>query len=228
MKKTLIRIVALLMVLSCAITLFGCAEEEEPTRRRRNPTKETTEETISLPIEQEATWPINDTVPAETEKETVAPTETTAAPALEEKSLIPGSAQLPATQLLDYTYEQLRKLEWSSSNTQEGEMWVLQAKSCWTDFTFVFHGEYLDPNAKPSFLTIDDLDGDGYAYVAQGIKINDPASGMPSSIQDKIAAMDGGFYAMAVLDGFSATMMFLETRDMQPGTLCNVQFRQEV
>ena len=226
MKRVLIRFAILLMALSCAFTLFSCREEEESSFS--NLIKEATVETTELPTEVETTCPVSETVPVVTEAETVATTEATTEPPLEETSTIPGSEQLPATVLLGYTFGQLRELEWTRSSTIEGEMWVLQAKSCWTDFTFIFRGEYLDHTAKPAFLTIEDPDGDGYAYVAYGIKINDTASVFPTAVQEKIAPADNGFYAMAVLDGVSTTLMFRRTRDMQPGKLYNVQFQQEI
>ena len=43
-----IRIIALLMALACAVTLFGCEAEEDSSIRRRTSRKETTEEYAEL------------------------------------------------------------------------------------------------------------------------------------------------------------------------------------
>lgn len=232
MKKVLIQTVALLMAL---VTMIGCKADPSKLlvvteKVTENVTEAQTDAvTETQPVTEAETIPVViETIPEETEAQTEAVTEEVTEPQVEEIPTIPGSEQLPATALLNYTYSQLRALEWTRSSTQEGEIWLLQAKSCWTDFTFMFYGEYLDPNAKPTFLTIDDPDGDGYAYVAEGIKINDTAADLPAEIQEKIMPMDSGFCVMAMLDDVSATMMFYSTRDRKPGKLYNIQFQQEV
>lgn len=193
-----IRLIALLMALCCAVTLFGCeAEEEESIRRKRKSSnKETTEEYTEATGEV-----IFEDVTEERITETTAPVDPP------KSGYAPGSYFMPAIELMDLTYLELTELPWNKQKTQDGERWILQAESCDSTFIIVFDGDFQDPYTKPSVINIEDSTGKGYAYVTEDIQLGDRAEWM-NSIKDQIGPMDGGLYASVTLDGCAMDLLF--------------------
>lgn len=223
MKKTLIRLLALVMALSCAFTLFGCAEEDETSSRRRRKNRQETTEEYAQPEDftGDALWEEPETTAQyhsqKDEKEESAV----------ERHADPGSIQLPACELFSYSFGMLQELNWDSTEIQSDERWIMQCTIGGTRFTFVFDGEYKAPDAKPVVLSVDDMDGSSRAYISYDIQLGDAADIMPNEVADMIDPMDGGFYAELLLYGIPVTLMFHEAPDMDPGHLYFAQFRQE-
>ena len=232
MKKTLIRIMALLMALSCAITLFGCQEEEDSIRRKKSKKKDRTEEvmdyeqTVGFEEETEQAW--GEKVPEQSRDEKVDRVEVTTAPPLVEQLPEPGNIQLPAVDLMEYSYATLTRLRWDSSETENGEKWIFRAESWKTSFTFVFEGDYKNPDAKPIVLTVDDLEEDGFAYITQNMQINDDGYRIPDELLSDIDLMDGGLCATCILNGYNTNLLFVgEIDKVDDAVLYCVQMRRE-
>ena len=232
MKKTLIRLLALLMALSCAFTLFGCAEEEETSSRRRRKNRQETTEEYAQPEdftgvreepETTAQYHGQKDEKVESAVDTTKPQKESAV----ERHADPGSIQLPACELFSYSFGMLQELNWDSTETWSDERWIMQCTIGGTRFTFVFEGEYKAPDAKPVVLSVDDLDGSSRAYISYDIQLGDAADIMPNEVADMIDPMDGGFYAELLLYGIPVTLMFHEAPNMDPGHLYFAQFRQE-
>lgn len=207
------RIIALLMAFLCAVTLFGCAEEEEPDSiRRRRPKKEVTEATELV---------------EEPEQTTQVAEETTAPP--EEESDVPGSSGMPAALLMEMSYKELLQLQWDSSKSWSFENWFFQATSCDCTFTFVFKGKFKDPNAKASILNIERQEAKGFAYVTEDIQLGTLAEQLPDDVVEKIGPMDGGVYATVTVNGYDTDLLFDGEMDkLDSALLYFVQLRQEL
>ena len=219
MKKTLTRMIALLMVLSCAFTLFGCAEEEETSSRRRKSRKETTEEYSAFDENAEGT---EEALPENTP---TVPGPHQDAPPVE---YVPGSYGMPAIELMELTYDELSKLRWDYAETEDGERWLFRTSSCSCNFMFVFDGEFQDPSAKPAVMNIEDTYDNGYAYLTQDIQICNAAYQLPDEIAEKIGPMDGGLSASFILNGYEVDILFdgdMEHAD--EATMHLIQVRQE-
>ena len=221
MKKALTRMIALLMVLSCAFTLFGCAEEEETSSRRRKSRKETTEEYSAFDENAEA----EGTEEALPENTPTVPGPHQDAPPVE---YVPGSYGMPAIELMELTYDELSQLRWDYAETEDGERWLFRTSSCSCDFMFVFDGEFQDPSAKPAVMNIEDAQDNGYAYLTQDIQICNAAYQLPDEIAEKIEPMDGGLSASFILNDYPVDILF--DGDMDHAGDANmylIQVRQE-
>ena len=221
MKKTLTRMLALLMVLSCALTMFGCAEEEESSSRRRKSRKETTEEYSAFDENAEA----EGTEEALPENTPTVPGPHQDAPPVE---YAPGSYGMPAIELMELTYDELSQLRWDYTETEDGERWLFRADCCSCSFMFVFDGEFQDPSAKPAVMNIEDTYDNGYAYLTQDIQICHAAYQLPDEIAEKIEPMDGGLSASFILNGYEVDILFdgdMEHAD--EATMHLIQVRQE-
>jgi len=214
MKKTMIRLIALVMALLCAATLFGCAEEEEDsTRRKRKSSKKETTEDVYIEEELSEEQAVGIYKPEETKKnkdqktekdEEVAVTSEPKTAAVEDQLPDPGTIQLPAANLLDYDYDTLCKLNWFTLQTEKmDDRWILTTNMDGATFTFVFK----DLNSKPIVLTVEDLNDKSGVYVTYDIQLGDTASELPNEVRSAIGAMDGGLYASATINGYSADFM---------------------
>lgn len=229
-----IRIIALLMALACAVTLFGCEAEEDSSIRRRKSRKETTEEYAELEdTVGEALW---EEQQEETEKswgqvdEKVEQTEETTEPKTDTvvDYRIPGDYSTPAVELMDIPYETLSQMRWATPKTWADERWFFQAKSCDCTFTFVYEGEYKDPDAKPIILNIERQENKGQAYVTQDIQLGDIVAWLPGEVQELVGPMDGGLYASLVIDGYSVDLLFDGEMDAKDdGKMYFAQLRRE-
>ena len=198
MKKTLIRIIALLMALSCAITLFGCQEEEDSIRRKRSKKKESTEEvmdyneTVGFEEETEQAW-----------GEKADRVEATTAPIVEQWP-DPGTTQMPISVLFDYNYDTLCSLNWFTLQTENaGDRWILTTEMNGATFTFVFK----DLNSKPFVLTVDDFTGSSNLYITYDMQLGDTAGELPTEVYNAIEPMDGGLSASIFINSYSADLM---------------------
>lgn len=210
MKKVWIRLIAVLMALSCAIILFGCEEEDDSSIRRKK--KETTEEYADLEdtvgeafreetkhnarAEQEETKKNWGQVDEKVEAETTAP--------LVDAKVDPGSIQLPAVELFDYDYDRLCKLDWFTLQTEKmDDRWILTTELSGATFTFVFK----DLISKPIILTVEDFNGTSDIYVTYDIQLGDTAELLPNDVRSAIGPMDGGLYASFTINGYNADLM---------------------
>ena len=209
MKKTLIRIIALLMALSCAITLFGCQEEEDSIRRKKSKKKETTEEvmdyneTVGLEEETEQAW--GEKVPEQSLDEKVDRAEATTAPPVVERLPDPGTIQMPISVLFDYNYDTLCSLNWFTLKTEptlDGR-WVLTTEMNGATFTFVFN----DLNATAYVVTVDDNDGSSNLYITYDMQFGDTADELPSEVYEELGPMDGGVCAPCIINGHDADIL---------------------
>ena len=229
MKKTLIRIVALLMALSCAITLFGCQEEEDSIRRKKSKKKESTEEVMdyneAVGFEEETEQAWGEKVPEQPRSETVDRVETTTAPPAVEQRPDPGTIQMPISELFDYNYDTLCSLNWFTLQTEKSEdRWVLTTEMNGATFTFIFK----DLNSKPSVLTVDDYGGKSNLYITYDMQLGDTADELPTEVYNAIAPMDGGLYASIFINGYSADLMLDGDMDrVDDAVVFLVQIRRE-
>ena len=230
MKKTLIRIIALLMALSCAITLFGCAEEEEDSiRRKKSKKKETTEEvmdyneTVGLEEETKQAW--GEKVPEQSRDEKVDRVEVTTAPPIVEQQPDPGTIQMPISVLFDYNYDTLCSLNWFTLQTEKSDdRWVLTTEMNGATFTFVFK----DLNSKPFVLTVDDIGGKSNLYITYDMQLGDTADELPTEVYNAIEPMDGGLSASIFINGYSADLMLDGDMDnVNRAVVFLVQIRRE-
>ncbi len=225
MKKVWTRLIAVLMALSCAITLFGCAEEDDSSIRRRKSKKETTEdvsdfeETMDEVLweEQEETKKNWGQVDEKVEAETTAP--------LVDAKVDPGSIQLPAVELFDYDYDTLCKMNWLWLTTERSDnRWVLTTEIDDATFTFIFE----DLDSKAIVLTVDDWTNSSQVYISYDIQLNDTAQWLPNDVQKEIGPMDGGLYATGTLNGYEADFLFDGDMDnVDEAVLYCVQLRRE-
>ena len=220
MKKTLIRIIALLMALSCAVTLFGCQEEEESSiRRRKSKKKETTEdvmdynETVGFEEETEQAW-----------GEKADRVEATTAPLVEQRP-DPGTIQMPIAELFDYNYDTLGTLNWFTLQTENMEdRWILTTEMNGATFTFVFK----DLNSKPFVLTVDDFTGSSNLYITHDMQLGDTADELSTEVYNAIEPMDGGLSASIFINGYSADLMLDGDMDrVDDAVVFLVQIRRE-
>lgn len=214
MKKTLIRLIALLMALSCAVTLFGCEEEDNSSIRRRKSKKESTEEVSD----------VGETVGESQWAEQTEAREETTAPVVE-VMVDPGSIQLPAAELFDYDYDTLCKMNWLWLTTEKSDnRWILKTEVDNATFTFIFE----DLDSKAIVLTVDDLTNSSEVYISYDIQLNDTAQLLPKDIQNKIGTMDGGLFASCTLNGYEADFLLDgEMDNMDDAVLYCVQIRRE-
>lgn len=232
--KTMLRTIALLLIIGVTMGLLGCElgklqagfEDKEQDREdsqqiERIPetteTVEQTEDTTTLPPETE---PVENTeaaatLPPETEPETLGK---------------PGSKKLPAVELFQLTYGQIKTLEWEETEVSDLEngTWMLRTETeDETGYCFVFPGDLEDTNARPKILTVDDLNYTSKAYITAKIRLGMAARELPEAIQDKIGPMDGGMFAATSLNGIEADMLFDEPmEDVGDAILYCVQLRR--
>lgn len=219
MKKTLVRIIALLMVFSCAFTLFGCQEEEDSIRRKKSKKKESTEEvmdyneSVGFEEETEQAW-----------GEKADRVEATTAPIVEQRP-DPGTIQMPISVLFDYNYDTLCSLNWFTLQTENaGDRWILTTEMNGATFTFVFK----DLNSKPSVLTVDDNGGKSNLYITYDMQLGDTADELPTEVYNAIEPMDGGLSASIFINSYSADLMLDGDMDrVDDAVVFLVQIRRE-
>lgn len=229
MKTIVMKLIAIVLVLACAVTLFGCESEETTSSRRRSRRSSSAKgETVmtapeETPFEEqtEETGRRTETVtPTKKSEQTTEKSTEQVADALPK----PGSIQMPATRLMDYKYDQLLKMDWDAIVTEDKSGGLLVTEAYNTTFYFRFD----DIKDKPTVLSVDDWDCNGKAYISYDIQIGDTADLLPNAVRECIGAMDGGLLASCKLESYSADFLLDGDMDhVDDAVLYCVQLRRE-